>query len=81
MKYLITNSDDLGLTDSITDAIIDSHESSIMTSTTMMPNMKGYDYTILKVKEYSELGVGIHFTLTEGKPLIDINKIPDLINE
>lgn len=81
MKKLITNSDDFGLTNSITDAIIDSHVNGIMTSTTMMPNMEGFDYAVLKAKEYPDLGVGIHFTLTEGKPLTDINKIPDLVNE
>ncbi|WP_394342469.1 ChbG/HpnK family deacetylase [Tenacibaculum gallaicum] len=49
---------------------MDSHEKSITTSTTMMQNMKNFDYVILKEKKYSKLWVGIHFTLTEGKPLI-----------
>lgn len=80
MKYLITNSDDFGLTRSITDAIIDTHVNGIMTSTTLMANMDGTDYAIQKAKEISTLGVGIHFNLTEGKPLTEQHKIPLLLN-
>jgi hypothetical protein len=80
MKYLITNSDDFGLTRSITDAIIDTHINGIMTSTTLMANMEGTDYAIQKAKEISTLGVGIHFNLTEGKPLTEQYKIPLLLN-
>lgn len=80
-KYLITNSDDFGLTKSITDAIIDTHINGIMTSTTLMANMEGTDYAIQKAKEITTLGVGIHFNLTEGKPLSDFHKIPLLLNQ
>ena len=81
MKYLITNSDDFGLTRSITDAIIDTHINGFMKSTTIMCNMDGTDYAIKKAKEISTLSVGIHFNLTEGKPLSDPSKVPDLLDE
>lgn len=81
MKFLITNSDDFGLTQSVTDAIIDTHIHGIMKSTTIMVNMEGTDYAINKAKEISTLAVGIHFNLTEGKPLTDPHKIPDLLAE
>jgi predicted glycoside hydrolase/deacetylase ChbG (UPF0249 family) len=80
MIRLITNADDFGLTDSITDAIIDTHINGIMTSTTMMSNMEGFDYAVSKAKEHSSLVIGIHFNLTEGTPITDISKIPDLVN-
>lgn len=80
MIKLIANSDDFGLTRSITDAIIDTHLNGIMTSTTLMANMEGTDYAIQKAKEFSTLGVGIHFNLTEGKPLTEPHKIPLLLN-
>lgn len=81
MIRLITNADDFGLTSSVTDAIIDSHLNGIMTSTTIMVNTEGTDYAIKKAKEIPTLGVGIHFNLTEGKPLSDPNKVPDLLND
>lgn len=81
MKRLITNADDFGLNTSITDAIIDTHINGIMTSTTLMTNMEGTDYAIQKAKEIKSLGVGIHFNLTEGKPLSELSKIPLLIDK
>lgn len=80
MIKLITNSDDFGLTKSITDAIIDTHLNGIMTSTTLMANMEARDYAIQKAKEITTLGVGIHFNLTEGIPLTEPHKIPLLLN-
>ena len=68
-----------GLTKSITDAIVDTHLNGIMTSTTMMVNMAGFEYAVKKAKEISSLGVGIHFNLTEGIPLAAPNR-PDLID-
>lgn len=81
MIQLITNSDDFGLTPSITDAIVDTHLNGIMTSTTMMANMEGFEYAVKMAKEYPSLGIGIHFNLTEGKPLTEISKIPDLVDD
>lgn len=81
MKYLITNSDDFGLTPSITDAIIDTHLHGIMSSTTILANMSGTDYAIEKAKEIVTLSVGVHFNLTEGKPLTEPHKIPLLLND
>lgn len=81
MKFLITNSDDFGMNESITDAIIDTHLNGIMTSTTLMVNMPGFDYAVKKAKENTTLGVGIHFNLTEGKPVSSPNLIPDLLDE
>lgn len=80
MKYLITNSDDFGLTDSITDAIIETHLYGIMTSTTMMANMEGFEYAAKKAKEITTLGIGIHFNLTEGKPVSNPELIPFLLD-
>jgi len=80
-KFLITNSDDFGMNKSITDAIIETHINGIITSTTLMVNMPGFDYAIKKAKEYPSLGVGIHFNLTEGKPISPLSQIPDLIDE
>ncbi len=81
MKYLITNSDDFGMNESITDAILETHLNGIMTSTTLMVNMPGFDYAVKKAKENTTLGVGIHFNLTEGKPVSSPNLIPDLLDE
>lgn len=80
MKYLITNSDDFGMNESITDAIVDTYLNGIMTSTTLMVNMPGFDYAVKRAKENPTLGVGIHFNITEGKPVSTPNLLPDLLD-
>lgn len=80
-KFLITNSDDFGLNDSITNAIVETHVKGIMTSTTMMVNMPGFNHAIKMAKEHKSLGVGVHFTLTEGYPISQASMINQLLNE
>jgi Uncharacterized protein conserved in bacteria len=67
---LIINGDDFGLSEANTLGIIKAHKDGILTSTTMMTNMP---YSVLAaelMKNYPKLGVGLHLTLTMGKPLL-----------
>lgn len=77
---LITNADDFGMTKGITDTIIDTHINGILKSATIMPNMSATEYAVKLAKIYPSLGVGIHFTLTEGMPVSDSKKVPLLID-
>lgn len=81
MISLIANSDDFGLNQSITDAIIETHLNGIMTSTTIMVNMPGFEYAVKRGKEIDTLGIGIHFNLTEGKPVSDPDKVSALLDD
>lgn len=81
MIYLITNSDDFGMNEAITDAIVETHLNGIMTSTTLMANMPGFDYAVNKSKEIKTLGVGIHFNLTEGNPVSSPGEVGLLLDE
>jgi predicted glycoside hydrolase/deacetylase ChbG (UPF0249 family) len=78
---LITNSDDFGMNSSITDAIIETHLKGIMTSTTIMVNMPGFEYAVKRAKETKTLGIGIHFNLTEGKPITLAEKVDLLLDQ
>src|SRR5690606_24821971 len=50
-----------------------------LTSTTVMVNMP-YASEITNLLQYEALGIGLHFNLTQGKPISDIEKIPTLVN-
>lgn len=71
MKRLIINADDFGYSRAVNYGIIDAHTQGILTSTTLMTNMPGADHAYTLGKEYSDLGIGIHLTLTCGRPLLD----------
>ncbi|MDU1052558.1 chitin disaccharide deacetylase [Clostridium baratii] len=68
---LIVNADDFGISKAINLGIIEAHREGIVRSTTLMCNMEAVDNAIKLAKENQELGVGIHFVLTAGKPLSD----------
>lgn len=71
LKKLIVNADDFGLTEGCTIATILCHEDGILTSTTMMVNMPFAPLAAALAKKHPKLGVGIHLTLTMGRPVLE----------
>lgn len=69
MSRLIINADDFGLTASCTQAIAQSLRDGLVTDTTMVANGEAFEQAAqLAVREFAGK-VGIHFNLTEGRPL------------
>lgn len=71
IKKLIVNADDYGLTEGVTLGILHSHADGIVTSTTCMMNMPFAKFGLELAKDYPKFGIGIHFVLTAGRPLVD----------
>ncbi len=69
MKRLIVNADDFGLTGGVNRAVIEGHTRGIITSTTIMANMPAFDDAVRLAKGHLSLGVGLHFNITQGKPV------------
>lgn len=67
---LIINADDLGLSKSITDGIIEGIKEKYITSTTIMINMEYAEYAIKQAIENNIKCIGLHINLTVGKPII-----------
>lgn len=74
MKHLIINADDFGYSRGANYAIVDSHRHGVLTSTTIMPAMPGFEHAVELAKENPDLGIGIHLTLTCGYPLLEGHK-------
>lgn len=70
MGKVIINSDDFGYSNGVNYGIVDAHQQGILTSTTLMANMPGFDHAVKLKKELPDLGVGVHLTLTCGEPLL-----------
>ncbi|KXU45308.1 MAG: carbohydrate deacetylase [Longibaculum muris] len=67
---IINNADDFGYSPAINYGIIESYLQGVLTSTTIMPAMMGFDHAIALAKANPGLGIGVHLTLTCGKPLL-----------
>ena len=77
---LIINADDFGLTKGTNDAILELAKLRTLSSTTVMVNMQFAD-EIVHLSEIVGFGIGLHFNLTHGKPILSPIEIPSLIDE
>lgn len=71
MIKVINNADDFGYSNAINYGIIDSYLHGVLTSTTLMPGMEGFDHAVSLAKQNPGLGIGVHLTLTCGKPVLE----------
>lgn len=76
---VIVNADDFGYSKGVNYGIITAHQYGIVTSATMMVNMPGADHAFALMRQYPSLRVGVHLTLTCGRPLG--NDVPSLVDE
>ena len=67
---LIVNADDFGITQGASDAIVACHLAGSVTSTTLMSSMDAAEYAVRLAMQHPSLGVGLHFNLTSGRPLV-----------
>lgn len=79
MTRLIVNGDDFGMCEGVTLGILKAHKEGILRSTTMMVGMPFAAQAAQMAKDYPNLGVGLHFNLTAGKPVCDPKEIPSLV--
>ena len=66
---IIFNGDDFGYSRGVNIAMIDCYEKGVMKSCSLMVNMPGAEEAAKMMKEHPGLSVGIHLTLTVGKPI------------
>ena len=71
VKRVIINADDFGLCESNTLGILSAHKNGILTSATCMMNMPYAELALQEASKYPDFGVGIHLTLTVGRPLLE----------
>ena len=55
LSKLIVNADDFGYSEAVNYGIISAHRNGIVTSTTMMANMPGFDHAVNLLKENKDL--------------------------
>jgi predicted glycoside hydrolase/deacetylase ChbG (UPF0249 family) len=69
---LIVNADDFGLSPAVNGAILDAFDRGLVSSTTVMAVMPGFDEAAeLAVERGLQQHVGVHLVLSEGLPLTD----------
>jgi predicted glycoside hydrolase/deacetylase ChbG (UPF0249 family) len=77
-KKLIVNADDYGLTDGVTDGILHAFREGIVSSASIMATGEDFTRAALLAKD-ARLPLGLHLTLTWGKPLSAPQDVPTLL--
>ena len=78
---LILNADDFGLSESVNNGIVECFKSGVVTSTTVMMNQKGLEHAIQLYKQGLVPEVGLHFTVTSGRPISDPTTVTSLVDD
>jgi len=78
-KQVIINADDFGLSPGVNEGIIQAYQAGGITSTSMMVNMPGFDHALSLARSLPDLGIGLHFNLTYGRPVSDPALVPSLV--
>ena len=80
-KKLIINADDYGRTAAISTGIRESHLKGLVSTSTVMMNFStAIDDIGLAHTECPKLGLGVHLTLTAGRPVLPAAQVPSLVN-
>jgi len=78
---LVVNADDLGVSRGSTLGIIKAHREGIVTSASLFVTSPSYGHALECLQSCPDLGVGLHFTLTAGKPVSPRHQIPLLMDD
>lgn len=81
MKRLIVNADDFGRHELINRAVERAFNTGCLRSATLMAGGIAFNDAAQLAKRLTGLGVGIHFTLANGNPVLPPNEIPSLVTE
>ena len=86
-RYLIVHADDGGLCQSVNRAIIESLNTGIVTSTSLMAPTPYFEEIALQLAKMPKIDVGVHLTIncmyeqSPWKPISSPDAVPSLINE
>lgn len=79
---LVVNADDLGVSKGATLGILRAHREGIVSSASLAVTTPYYEHALNEcVLPCPDLGIGLHFTLTSGKPLSSASDVPLLVDE
>lgn len=79
MPQILLNADDFGRHACINAAVRESVERGLLRSASLMAGEPAFDDAVDIAKAHPTLGVGIHFTLVDGRPVLPPENIPSLV--
>jgi hopanoid biosynthesis associated protein HpnK len=80
VKQLIVTADDYGVAPEVNDAVQRCHEHGILTAASLMVSGAAAADAVRRARAMPSLRVGLHLVLVEGKPVLPVRDVPDLVD-
>lgn len=80
MKQLIVTSDDFGAAIEVNDAVERAHRDGILSAASLMVGAPAVADAVARAKTMPKLRVGLHLVLVEGRPILPVSQVPDLVD-
>ncbi len=79
MKALIVTADDFGLSLPVNDAVESAHRQGILSAASLMVGGPAVEDAVERARSLTSLGVGLHLTLLDGRPVLPPHEVPGLV--
>ncbi len=79
MKTLVVTADDFGLSLPVNEAVERAHRNGILTAASLMTGAPRWQDAVARARSMPSLGVGLHVTLINGRPVLPPAQIPNLV--
>jgi chitin disaccharide deacetylase len=80
LKRLIVCADDFGLDKAVNEAVEAAHRDGVLTCASLMVGAPEAADAVARARRLSELGVGLHLVLVEGRPTAPVDMVGDLVD-
>jgi predicted glycoside hydrolase/deacetylase ChbG (UPF0249 family) len=80
-SWLVVNADDFGVSRGSTLGVVKAHREGIVTSASLAVVTEHFALAVESAKQCPDLGIGLHLTLTSGRPVADRGRVPMLVND
>ena len=81
MKSLIVTADDFGAAIEVNQAVERAHQGGILSAASLMVAAPAANDAVQRARAMPSLRVGLHLVLVEGKPILPVAAVPDLVDK
>jgi hopanoid biosynthesis associated protein HpnK len=81
VRRLIVTADDFGAAEAVNDAVEHAHRNGILSAASLMVTGASAADAVRRAKAMPNLRVGLHLVLVEGRPVLPVSIVPDLVDK
>jgi chitin disaccharide deacetylase len=79
LKSITVTADDYGLSVPVNEAVEEGHRRGVLSAASLMVGAPAWEDAVKRARLLPSLGVGLHLTLVDGRPVLAPDRVPDLL--